>query len=108
MTGTSATIACSPSFMIEPLPNCFSIWLSARSSALLLISIAIAIPAPLNCHPEISNADLNLDTKSIESRYDGGPFHPHAHVYGALDRRFELKLCQGLVGCAGRSSNTSI
>ena len=41
-TAISAEIACSPSFMMEPLPNCFSIWLRARSSALLLISIAIA------------------------------------------------------------------
>src|SRR5262245_56904762 len=31
--GMSATCAPSPSFMMAPLPNCFSIWLNARSIA---------------------------------------------------------------------------
>src|SRR5215468_3233429 len=33
-TGTSLTMPPSPSFMIAPLPNCLSIWLTARSIAL--------------------------------------------------------------------------
>src|SRR5499426_4626453 len=33
-TGTSLTTPPSPSFMIAPLPNCLSIWLTARSIAL--------------------------------------------------------------------------
>src|SRR5262245_15950703 len=32
-TGTSFTMPPSPSFMIAPLPNCLSIWLTARSIA---------------------------------------------------------------------------
>jgi hypothetical protein len=41
------------------LPNCFSIWLSARSSALLLISIAIAF-----AHAGFIYCAANLATNS--------------------------------------------
>ena len=46
MSGASAS---SPSFMIAPLPNCFSIWLIARSIARsrLLTSVAAMLPLPL-------------------------------------------------------------
>src|SRR5258707_15561499 len=46
MTAISAAIGCSPSIIIEPFPNCFSIWLRARSNALVLISCPIDAPAP--------------------------------------------------------------
>src|SRR5271169_3415139 len=53
MTGMSVAIASSPSFMIEPLPYCFSIWLRASSSALLLISCTTVStpPTPLFVFP---------------------------------------------------------
>jgi hypothetical protein len=44
-TGMSVTTLPSPIFMIEPLPNCFSIWASAAASAFALLS-SIACPFP--------------------------------------------------------------
>jgi hypothetical protein len=41
----SVTTLPSPIFMIEPLPNCFSIWASAAASAFDLLSF-IAYPFP--------------------------------------------------------------
>jgi hypothetical protein len=38
-----ATVVDSPSFMIEPLPNRFSIWLMASSSALVLSPVVIIV-----------------------------------------------------------------
>jgi hypothetical protein len=43
MTPAIATVVDSPSFMIEPLPNLFSIWLMASSSALVLSPVVIFV-----------------------------------------------------------------
>jgi len=37
ITGMSGMVYSPPSFMIDPLPNCFSIWLTALSMAFFLL-----------------------------------------------------------------------
>jgi hypothetical protein len=43
MIPAAATVVDSPSFIIEPLPNLFSIWLMASSSALVLSPVVIFV-----------------------------------------------------------------
>jgi hypothetical protein len=47
ITDRSLCTCASPIFMIEPLPNCFSICASAAASALLLLSSIAFIPLDL-------------------------------------------------------------
>src|SRR6266849_11129148 len=52
MTGTSVGISAVPSFIIEPLPNCFSIWAIARSMARFFSSFSAIVFSSMQMSPE--------------------------------------------------------
>src|SRR5215831_12323483 len=67
----------SPIFMIEPLPNCFSIWASAAASALLLLSSIEFIPLDLTKLMLLIAAPFLVDRPGdccIERSFDTTPF----------------------------------
>src|SRR5215471_6390078 len=79
----------SPIFMIEPLPNCFSIWASAAASALLLLSSIEFIPLDLTKLMLLIAAPFLVDRPGdccIERSFDTTPFGLGQTVDQALQR----------------------
>src|SRR5437016_4734695 len=117
---TSCASASSPSFMMAPLPNCFSIWLTARSIARsrftsMLISHPPPHEAPAPPGPSFPETDpLYPGARQVSSRADyifsgtGAPqgVPGHRRVHGP--RRLETALVEddlrGRPGPEGRGA----
>ena len=85
-TGRSFAICASPIFMIEPLPNCFSICASAAASALLFWSSMGAVRVALVEAPEYRPAAGRPGRRAILSGADHG-----------IERSFDASPPNGLI-----------
>src|SRR2546422_3408196 len=102
---TSWASASSPSFMMAPLPNCFSIWLTARSIARSrFTSMPMSHPPPA---PRMSGmAALYLGPQRVSSTDDAyfQPSSPPKRMMGDRDvdgaRRAEAALVEHHLGHA--------